>query len=103
MPFTAADLIHNDYLTDIVYAVDDPRTSGDLDDTAFNRRSQSEVLYLINHCYKSWRWPEYAKASGRKLEALIRSHIPRDLNTQREIIDWIGQNWKHYWYRLSGK
>lgn len=103
MPFTASDLINNDYITDIAYQVEDPRISGDPDTTELNRRSEQEVLYLINHCYKAWRWPENAKASGRKLEALIRAYIPADLKTQQEIIGWIGLNWKHYWYRIPGK
>jgi hypothetical protein len=102
MIFTAADLFYRDY--SITHYTDgDPRVSGNADDTQLNRREQAEVLYFINYCYKAWKWPEYTKSPGRKLEMLIRSYIPREYSSQEGMLEWISQNWRHYWNLLPGR
>lgn len=100
VPFLFSDLHFKDYVTMAEIPTDDPRVSGKPDDTIFARNELHEMLYFINYCYSLWNWPSYTKSNGRKVERLIRIYIPSGIRNQKAVLDWIKENWSHYWNHL---
>ena len=86
------DLVYNNYSW-TVYRNDDPKVTGNPDDTFLNRMEGYEILYFVNkfcemHSLK-------LKASANKVERLIRNDVPSDIRTQSKIAEWIVTNWKN--------
>lgn len=73
---------------------DNPRVTGEPDSTLFNRNEGYEVLYLINKLAQAWDWKQ--KASGLKLERLLRNHLPSDVRSQANVRAWVQANWRSY-------
>lgn len=73
---------------------DDPRVSGPPDSTRFSRKEGYEVLYLINKLAEAWSLKE--KSSGVKMEKMIKDHLPSDVQMQKDVRQWINDNWKKY-------
>lgn len=86
-------MLYEHYVWD-QYEEDDPRVSGKLTEIAFNRSSGPEVLYLIHDLMISWGLE--GKASGQKIERMIKNFLPYNLTTQQNVKTWIKQNWKYY-------
>jgi hypothetical protein len=88
-----ADLGFTDYNWTI-FRGDDPRVSGAPDETVFNGSEGHEVLYLINKMAKINNFKQ--KFSGLKVERMLREVLPPEVQTQIDIIHWIGKNWTSY-------
>jgi hypothetical protein len=71
---------------------DSPRITGEPDSTLFNRHEGYEVLYLINKLSQTWGLKQ--KASGLKMERMIRNHLPAATRSQANVKAWIHSNWK---------
>lgn len=73
---------------------DDPRISGSPDNVLFSRNEGYEALYLINafaakHGFKQ-------KESGLKTERLIKKHLPTNVRSQTNVVEWLEKNWKNF-------
>ena len=74
------------------YEKNDPRISGILDDTVFNKKEGEEVVYLINSLSEHLAWS--VEEFGAKVEKLIHDHLPDQPISQKEVVMWIKENWK---------
>lgn len=70
---------------------DNPRITGKPDSTLFNRHEGYEVLYLINAIGEEQGWKQ--KASGLKLEKMIKQNLPSDVRSQENVKKWLLNNW----------
>lgn len=75
-------------------APDDPKVTGTPDSTLLNRGEGYEVLAFINsfavtHSFKQ-------KASGIKVERLIKEHLPGDTRSHANVNKWLVDNWKTF-------
>ncbi len=75
-------------------APDDPKVTGKPDSTFLNRGEGYEVLAFINsfagtHSFKQ-------KASGIKVELLIKKYLPGDTRSHVNVSKWLVNNWKTY-------
>lgn len=73
---------------------DNPKVTGKPDSTMFNRNEGYEVLYLINKLAEMWKLKQ--KASGLKLETMIKKHLPSNTRSQENVQQWLYDNWKKY-------
>jgi hypothetical protein len=83
------------------YSGDDPKVSGEPDNSLLSRREGYEMLYFINKCGQLWNWPASDPIPHRKLERLIREHVPSNYHSQANVKQWIEANWKLYWDSLA--
>jgi hypothetical protein len=97
MSFTQRDMLYTDYAWSTRYTGDDPRVTGEPDNTLLNRTEGWEMLYFINKCAEKWGWLSADNASRRKLEKAIRQKVPGNIRTQRGIKEWIELNHKSFW------
>ena len=75
------------------YEKDDPRISGIPDATEFNRKEGEEVFYIINHLTDHVAWD--VGSFGSKVEHLIHDRLPEVITNQKDVIQWIRENWKN--------
>ncbi|MGL1935041.1 MAG: hypothetical protein OCD01_08475 [Fibrobacterales bacterium] len=87
------DLAYNDYSWTI-FRGDDPRVAGVPDDTVFNLKEGHELLYLINKMAKINNFKKLF--SGLKVERMVRQSLPEDIDTQLEVMQWVGKNWNSF-------
>ncbi|HEY0176850.1 MAG TPA: hypothetical protein VGC08_10755 [Pedobacter sp.] len=87
--FTKRNLYYHDYLW-AEYLKDDSRISGKPDSTIFNRTEGNQVVYLINKLMILWSYR--FSNTGNKMEKLIREKMPEEIQTQKEVQDWLQQN-----------
>jgi hypothetical protein len=73
---------------------DNPKISGEPDNTLFNRHEGYEVLYLINKFAEIYNFKQ--KASGLKLEEMIKNHLPSEVRSQINVKQWLKNNWNNY-------
>jgi hypothetical protein len=73
---------------------DDPKVSGQLDSTPFNRDEGAEVLYLINTFAAEFGLKQ--KDSGLKIERMIQNNLPASVRTQANVKTWLQDNWERY-------
>ena len=85
-----SDLVYDDYSW-TVYGDDDPKVTGEPDSTLLNRKEGYEILYFINKMASIHGFKKVA--SGKKIEQMIRDHLPSDIRSQKKIRDWIVKNW----------
>lgn len=69
----------------------DPKITGELDRTRFNRNEGYEVIYLINKLAKSWAFEGLTTA--HKMEKMIKDELPLNIYHQSAIATWISKNW----------
>ena len=76
------------------YDPNDPKVSGAPNHTVFDRREGYEVLFLINSFgrFSGFKWAPPKK----KFEQMVYEHLPEDVCTQQEAVDWIIHNWSKY-------
>lgn len=86
------DLVYNDYSW-TVYQNDDPKVTGNPDDTLLNRMEGYEVLYFVNKFCEMHSLKQ--KASANKVERLIRNDVPSYIHSQNKVAEWIVTNWKN--------
>jgi hypothetical protein len=75
------------------YEKDDPRISGNPDDTEFNRKKGPEMMYIITHLTDHLGWD--VENFGGRMERLIHDQLPESIKTQKDTITWIQNNWTH--------
>ena len=75
-----------------VYKEDDPRIHGLADATKFDRKEGYEVLYIIRQ-FTDHLGCELTDFRHR-VEKLIHDQLPEDIQTQKDTIHWIHENWK---------
>ncbi|MGL1902126.1 MAG: hypothetical protein OCC49_08325 [Fibrobacterales bacterium] len=87
------ELTYNDYSWTI-YRGDDPRVTGVPDDTLFTPTEGHELLYLINKMAKINNFKKLF--SGLKVERMVRQSLPEEIETQLEVMQWVGKNWNSF-------
>lgn len=87
------DLLFTDYRWN-AYPSDDPRVTGKPDNTLLNRHEGYEVLYFINKFCETHGLKQ--KASGTKIEKMLRNHLPGNIRSQQEIAKWVANSWKSF-------
>jgi hypothetical protein len=100
MAYEEKDMVYHDYNWKAVYSKDDPKITGEPDSTLLNRSEGYEMRYFINKCADLWNWEKNNINSRKKLEKLIRDHVPTNIRSQQGIKTWIEQNYKQYWDKL---
>jgi hypothetical protein len=73
---------------------DNPKISGEPDNTLFNRHEGYEVLYLVNKLSQIFNFKQ--KTSGLKLEKMIKNYLPSDTRSQINVKKWLVDNWDNY-------
>lgn len=86
MPYSKSDMVYHSYQWS-AYPANDPRLSGAPDETKFTRNEGYEVLYLINYLMQTLKSP--TKTTGRKIEKFIKTDLPYNITTQKEVAIWI--------------
>ena len=89
--FTKDNLFYSDYEWSL-YMPSDPKISGKIDETRFNKNQGMEVLYLINKLVDLWDFSKIE--SCIKIERCIREKLPPKITKQEEVATWIQLNWK---------
>ncbi|RPI18471.1 MAG: hypothetical protein EHM58_05295 [Ignavibacteriae bacterium] len=75
------------------YEGDNPKISGEPDNTLLNRNEGYEMLYFINKFAEIHNFIN--KESGHKVEELIKTKVPSHIHSQIKIKDWLVQNWNN--------
>lgn len=75
------------------YKDGDPHVSGPADSTDFNKYDRLQVLYIINYLIEVNKIVQN-KADLMKLERLLRVELPKRIETQSEVVNWILKNWE---------
>ena len=75
-------------------APDDSRMTGVPDSILLNRNEGYEVLPFINRIAAASKWAD--KSLGLKVERMIRNHLPGRVRSQKNVWQWIVDNWKAY-------
>ena len=91
--YSKSDMLYNDYSW-TAYRGDDPHVSGEPDSTLLNRKEGYEVLYFINMYAKKHFF--YSFVQCQKVERMIRNNVPSTYHSQKNIHDWISENWSRY-------
>jgi hypothetical protein len=92
MSFTKANMLYNHYSWTALPG-DNPKISGVPDSTLFNRNEGYEVLYLINRMMVGY---SLNIPSGQKIERMIRTGLPGEVRSQKNVYDWIVANWQKF-------
>jgi hypothetical protein len=79
------------YYSWAVHWGNDPKVTGELDGTFFNRQEGYEALYFINKYMKNHHL--WGLSSFQKIERIIRRDVPEDICSQENIEHWIASNW----------
>lgn len=69
---------------------DNPKITGVPDSTLFNRNEGYEVLWFINKFAEKHNFKN--KESAFKIERMIKSHLPEDIRSQENVVEWIENN-----------
>lgn len=72
----------------------DPKISGKLDYTLFDKKNGHEMLYILNELVRIWKLED--RHSIRKIETMIYKSLPKEKVEQEEIKNWIRDNWDYY-------
>lgn len=88
--YSKTDMVYNDYSW-TVYSNDNPKITGEPDNTFLNRKEGYEILYFINKFAEIHSLKQ--KASGEKIEKTIREKVPSNIHSQKEIKKWVFDNW----------
>lgn len=92
--FTAADLLYKDYKWNAKADHDNPKVITGKEHTSLNRTEGYEMLYFIRSLAKTWNWTTFPKSSGQNLERIIRTEVPKNIETHHEIMNWISEHYK---------
>jgi len=90
-----SELHYSDYSWNTIPG-DNPKISGEPDNTLLNRKEGYEVIYFINKFCDIFNLKQ--KTSAIKIEKMIRNEVPSHLHSQNNIKDWIPKNWKDSQY-----
>lgn len=70
-------------------APDDPKVTGAPDSVLLNRHEGYEVLAFLNKTSSG-------RGGALKAERLIRQHLPSDVRSRHNVLDWLIQNWNRF-------
>lgn len=87
--YTEADLLFE--YQDCAYSPNDPRISGEPDQTLFDRSKCDEMLYMVNSFALRRNFRD--KRSFAKTEKLLNLYVPDELVTQQDVLQWIEEHW----------
>lgn len=87
---TKSDLYYSDYSWTVLYG-DNPKITGEPDSTLLNRKEGYEILYFVNKLCELHGLKQ--KVSATKVERMIREEVPSNIHGQKNIKEWIVQNW----------
>ncbi|WP_080750574.1 hypothetical protein [Comamonas testosteroni] len=73
---------------------DDPKVSGKPDSTFLNRGEGYEVLPFINRFAEKHGFKNLE--TGKKIETMIKKHLPGDVRSHANVTAWLEANWKSY-------
>lgn len=73
---------------------DDPKATGKPDSTLLNRGEGYEVLPFINRFAEKHGLVNLA--SGKKIETMIKKHLPGEVRSHANVTAWLEKNWKTY-------
>lgn len=76
------------------YRDDDPKVTGEPDSTLLNREEGYEILYFINKFATIYNLKK--KASGLKIERMIKTGLPSNIRSQEKVRSWVYDNWDAY-------
>jgi len=76
------------------YTDGDPKITGKLDSTIFDKKEGYEVLYLIEKMTEIWKLDD--RDSRRKIEEMIYKILPSNIKRQEDVKNWIRDNWEFY-------
>lgn len=68
---------------------DDPKVTGQPDQTFLNRNEGYEVLAFLNRVAKT-------TADALKAERIIKTALPGDVRSRANVLDWLNKNWAAY-------
>jgi len=91
--YKRSDLYYDDYKW-TAYPDDDPKVTGTLDSSRFSRYEGYEVLYFINKFANDYGLS--STSDGRKIELIIRKHLPSNIIMQIDVKNWVAENWSKY-------
>jgi len=91
--YNKSSMIYKDYSWK-TYAEGDPKITGKLDSTTFDKKEGHEVLYLIKKMTEIWKLE--GRGSRRKIEKMIYKFLPSNLKKQEDIKNWVRDNWDYY-------
>ena len=86
-------MIYKDYSWR-TYAEGDPKITGKLDSTIFDKTEAQEVIYLIKKMTEIWKLDD--RDSKRKMEEMIYNYLPSDIKKQEDVKNWVRDNWIFY-------
>jgi hypothetical protein len=87
---TKSELYYNNYSWTTISG-DDPRVSGEPDNTLLSRMEGYEILYFVNKFSEKNNFKN--KISAIKVEKMIRNEVPKEIRSQKDIKTWIEDNW----------
>lgn len=99
MSYLKSEMLYNDgnyYKWTAQADHDNPYYIKGADHNELNRTEGYEVLYFINHIAKKCGTTETNTVKYRKIEKMIRHHVPNNIRTHKKIEDWIIHNWSSY-------
>lgn len=70
---------------------DNPGLRGKVERDQLNRKQGYEVLYFVNFFLEKYMLTE--PETGRKIERLLRSEVPKKLKNRHDIEKWLVENW----------
>ncbi|MEI6855903.1 hypothetical protein [Psychrilyobacter sp.] len=88
-----SNLIYKHYSWKI-FEEKNPKITGKLDSTIFNKNEGYEMLYLIKKMTEIWQLDD--RDSRRKIEKIIYKTLPADKKEQEEVKNWVRDNWDYY-------
>lgn len=90
MTFKKTDLKLSEYSWTTLIG-DNPKISGEPDNTLLSRKEGYEVLYFINKTMEKQNWVYVS--SGHRIEKMIHEEVPKDIHSQNKIYNWIIAHW----------
>jgi hypothetical protein len=88
---TKTELHYNDYSWTTISG-DNPKISGEPDSALLSRKEGYEILYFVNKFSEMNGFK--SKISAIKVERMIREEVPADIHSQKNIKNWLAENWK---------
>lgn len=73
---------------------EDPKITGKLDFTLFDKKNGHEMIYILNKLVEIWKLED--RYNIRKIEKMIYKFLPSDIQEQEEVKNWVRDNWDYY-------
>lgn len=96
MPYSENDLLYQDYTDRAADTGDNPNIRGGIEKDELNRKQKYEMLYFINNFVNKNIEGYIHLGTYRKVEIMIREHLPANYVKHEEITDWLRNNWNNY-------